>query len=132
MSQSFEGCISAYPNGDGDKGEFADAALQEGNLNFNGVLAFVRLGILHQQPARVLQTLGKFAIDMHVAERSLPLPPGHDGQRSAASGVIGAEDDVSGALGQPLKNCSRNAAGIHVPSVGNDAAHCGFQLMRLS
>jgi hypothetical protein len=40
--------IPADPDSDGNESEISHAALKKGKLDFQGVLVFVRLGILHE------------------------------------------------------------------------------------
>jgi hypothetical protein len=48
VAESFQPGIPAHPNGDGNEFELSYAALKEGELDFQGMLVFVRFGIFHE------------------------------------------------------------------------------------
>jgi hypothetical protein len=48
VAERFQPGIPPDPDGNGDELELSHAALKEGKLDFQGVLVFMRLGILHE------------------------------------------------------------------------------------
>jgi hypothetical protein len=48
VAERFQRGIPPDPDGNGDELELSHAALKEGKLDFQGVLVFMRLGILHE------------------------------------------------------------------------------------
>ena len=96
--------------------------MQKWQLNFQGVLAQVRGGIVPQPRKLAFERLRQWLVDGDFSQRSLPVPPAHDGERLPCSGVIRTEDDKAARQFQTPIDRAGYSSGIDIAGVGHHAA----------
>ena len=84
--------------------------LKEGKLHLQGVLALVRLFVLAEEGAGVLDLPGQLRIDLGRTQRRLPESLGENGLRFAVREMPGSDQDKSPRQLQASINGSGNAA----------------------
>src|SRR5258707_4034750 len=82
----------------------------------------VRLGIFAQQGKLPLEAVCKFCINGYCTERSFPRAFAHDGERHAAAGVVGAENQAAPWNLEARGDRSGDVARIHVAGMRDYAA----------
>src|SRR5206468_255018 len=109
-------------HGNRNKLEAGAEFLQEGQLNFERMLALVSSGVLGEQVAVLDQQAGEFAVHWCAAERRLPLAGGQNGKRLSAAGVVGTQNDAAVRRLQARVDRARHQAGVHVAGMRDDTA----------